>query len=417
MGRKKGKGTLIGGFKEGGGFMGSSAVPKRVLPHQEDLHRLDAKEASDTLNVVYTIHDGMKRKAYAPMTRLQDIRKDADISVRAPGQGQTKLIVTEVRFLERYYEEYLRPRKGKELQKAREFKFNGGTYTSAVMYVGASDGHHISQFTQMYPQTLFVLVDGRAPHYGLARGNFRNLFSIKDTWHGGIEVGSFFEGRVPPKEGHDPMKREKDTSKYVTGGPGRDIKASGCPVLFISDLRSIDTRRMGEEAGDSAVEEDHATQERVLESIRLHCDVKAYMLKFRPPYGYDKSNPTGTRAKGELWVQAYAPHSSTEMRIVHTFTRGPADKVEREKYDIQYLEEVMHHINTEERVKDYFDAGLVRCVVSLIRFNRGDENHVDVMRFKDTVASYNVPTGDIVLVKFSSPCGGAAYNLDISPFF
>lgn len=372
--------------------------------------------AMEVLKDEYTIHKGMNTKKYREFKRLRDVKKEDDIDLRAPGQGQMKLIISEVRFLEENYDVVKRVQfsgqGGTFMFKARK---DERTYSSVVMYVGASDGKHIAQFTQMYPNTLFVLVDKRDPHYGLREESFQNLFFVHDYWYGGEEVDRFFQGEVPS---HD--KERKKT--YVKGGPGPAIKGSKCPVLFISDLRSVDTTKMNTKKGDEAVEKDHRTQEDVLERIRgqIPGQVRAYMLKFRPPYLYTKGY-NGKRTKGDLWVQSYARGSSNELRIVHKFKDPTQEALSREGYNIEWIDNVMAYINTVKRVKGSFDARGASCVTALIRHNRGgNPNHQDVLRFKHTIVEANIPLEDKRVIKFSGDASGGgtvAYNLDVSSFF
>ena len=355
-----------------------------VIPYEDAMAALENE---------YTMKQGMSIANYAPVNKLKNIRKKSDLSLRAPGQGQTKLLVSEMRFFETHFD-IMNPKKNPgspSFTWTRDKQIPATRYTSVVMYVGAADGHHIAQFTQIYPNTLFVLVDGRAPHFGLREAQFRNIHSIREKWFGQKEVKAFF------------------TSDK---GPGKSILGSGCPVLFISDIRSGNTRLMHEDEGDKMVEDDQKTQTRILEAVRSKVYVNAFIVKFRAPFSYEEGKPTASRVKGQLWIQSYAPHSSTELRIVGECPEDRSMPVGTEFYSIPTLERRMAYINTEKRVRTSFDAKQVACVVALMRENRkswgtmGKEDHEDIFRFKMAIMNYNVPTDDLERVKWASimPC-------------
>lgn len=355
---------------------------------------------------------------YKPVNRLRNVKKKEDLSLRAPGQGQSKLIVCETRFLETHYN-ILNPKRSVKSpsfrwrrqvpppeEGKRPITLPQRKYTSVVMYVGAADGHHIAQFTQTYYHTLFILVDPRAPTFSLrpATTNFHNIHSIREAWHGAEEVDRFFDS---------------------DDGLGKLIARSKVPVLFISDIRGENVRRMSHEKGDESVENDQKKQDDILAALIARVLVRAYMLKFRPPYLYDKTASHHSedeslikeRTAGKLWLQSFTPHSSSEMRIVGTCVPG-GKPVGRVSYNVMRLDNIMAYINSRERIVQDYDALQVQCVVALMRENRKNiwsnsvdekthkilvDDHEAVFRFKQAVMNYNIPLRAARLTKWCTP--------------
>lgn len=338
------------------------------------------EHAKQHLRDYYTIHPGMPMVPYKPVRKLKDIHSAREFDRRAPGAGQSKLLISEMRFFETYYNIICPPLTTSRhfawpRDKVADFSYH---YRSVVMYVGASDGHHLAQYTQIYPGTLFILVDPRAPHNGLKAAEFKNTHFIREKW-----------------------EREEDVDRFFAdvAGPGPDIRQSKVPVIFISDIRSKNTRIVPVKEGDEAVEKDQKTQTLLLQAIRKKALVPIYMVKFRAPFEFAEDN-IGTRMQGELWVQSYAPHSSSELRIVG---KCPplSDSIGTEPYMIKQLEDVMAFINTGTRVHGHFDAHQAACVVSLMRENRKNlplpkdkDDYDDVFRFMASLLGYNLPYGD-----------------------
>ena len=410
-------------FKEG--VVVAFGAPMAVGAPNEKMERKEDEQyrhAQKVLAENYTVHEGMAHSPYQPFKPLDQITDDDDISVRAPGQGQTKLISGEVRFFETYYKYFN--------NTDRQFGWNHGKYSSVVMYIGASDGHHISQFTVLYPETLFVLVDPRNPHWGLTKGSFPNLLHIKQAWTTKEHVDNFLDGNlnannttiddpgrphssdfhkphgriyIPPSMGG---QRNYNTGMYQ--GLVTQMLDTACPVLFISDIRSVDTRSMEEEQGDEGVSSDQEAQHIVLEAFKWRVNVVAYDLKFRAPYNFQKgggsieTTPLLKRTKGELWIQPYAPGSSTEMRIVSkcSSSRALRKPLEYESYNPRYLEEVMSYVNTVLRVKKGFDAREVTQILKLVKRNHLD-GQLATTRLKHIILHYNIPVADKESIKLA----------------
>lgn len=330
------------------------------------------EDARQRLQDKYTIKQNMQRKQYEPFTPLKDIKNQNQIPLRAPGQGQSKLIISEMRFFETFYNDFYK-------RKTMDFTVDGLSYSSVAVYVGAADGDHITQFTQIYPNTFFILVDGRKYGKGLANGNFANVRLIHAVWTSKADIDTLLD------------------SVGFNFNPNT-------PVLFISDIRARDTRLLKEDDGDASVERDHAIQQELLEALMGRTNVIAYMLKFRAPYNF-KKDQSYTRVSGDLWIQPFAPGSSTELRIVSACNSKQI--LPSVPYKPQQIEEVMAHINTVNRIDEEYDAIGAACVVCLMRHNRGINqntytNNNDILRFKSTLMHYNIPVHAKQILRISS---------------
>ena len=371
---------------------GKYVAPGRRNPQADQNHsRLTYEEARRCLKEEYTVHPGMKQRPYKPVRQLKDIQDGSQISIRAPGQGQIKLISGEIRFFEEHFNIMFPKGDPPSFEWTKEDKKTGQrhthSYTSVVMYIGSAGGHHCSQYTQIYPDTLFVLVDKRSHHVGLHNPDFNNIHMIKERWMGKTQVRQFL----------------RDTE-----GPGPKILQSGCPVLFVSDIRSDDTREMSLKSGDMSVERDQNTQVHVLEAFRNQgANVIAYLLKYRGPFEF-KEGDVCNRTAGELWLQSYAPHSSTELRIAGECPENKKEKVGTEEYVIGVTERILSHINVVLRVDQHWDAKGVAAVIAVVRENRKgwdkEDAKKDELRIKQTIAHTNhVPQDDVKKLVLASP--------------
>jgi cap2 methyltransferase len=129
-------------------------------------------------------------------------------------------------------------------------------------------------------------------------------------------------------------------------------------ILFISDIRSGDPRKLKNDAVTKIISHDNALQAACC--YALHCDVA--MLKFHPPYpkcldskhpSFDPSDTTPAVIEyfdGDLYFGVWAPKSSTEVRLV---VRGPfltGDGLSSKRaYNLTEFEEQLYYYNTENR--------------------------------------------------------------------
>merc|ERR1711994_541796 len=86
------------------------------------------------------------------------------------------------------------------------------------------------------------------------------------------------------------------------------LSKNGRPILFISDVRTANHRKMDDEENDMRIKEDHDSQARWHHKIK---PIKS-MLKFRLPY-----HPGKTKyLKGDIHLPVWGPQSTTETRLI-----------------------------------------------------------------------------------------------------
>lgn len=170
-----------------------------------------------------------------------------------------------------------------------------------VVYAGAAPGQHISLLAELFPNCNFYLYDP-AP------------FMLKEE---GENVYIFQE----------PFTDEtaKTYSKYKR-------------LLFISDVRTKT------EGSRYPTDEDVVNDMMMQQNWHIIMNPISSLMKFRLPYDNPK---TLEYLDGEIMMQAWAPHSSTETRIV---VEGiPSKKI----YDCKEYEERMYRFNTITRCTGY----------------------------------------------------------------
>jgi len=178
--------------------------------------------------------------------------------------GQMKLFITELQFLNKYWNP-------KEVPNP------------VCVYVGAAAGNHIVFLARMFPQIEFHLYDGRDFDSRLESESNVKLFKKL-----------FTESEV---------KQYKDKNN----------------IFFISDIRSLtyDINSINNEENQRKNEEiannDMKLQMNWVIEIK---PVKAH-LKFRLPYAYNwVKDESYSYLDGDVYKQAFAPHTSTECRLV-----------------------------------------------------------------------------------------------------
>lgn len=224
---------------------------------------------------------------------------------------------------------------------------------SVLVYMGAADGMHISWLIRMYPSMSFVLVDPERFHKFVLRdanndgGNRIRL--IQDCW--------------------DAAKAEAWLSSDCC--LARQVVEGKLNVFFVSDIRKINVRLFTDEEGDDQVLRDHDLQDEILNALLARgAKVVASMVKFRAPYTSIPGEKL-TRIKGELWVQPYAPRSSTELRL--TVGPHPTIPVGRVEYDPKDIEGKMYYINTVLRPNYAHDYKQMECILKLVEINHGEQ--------------------------------------------
>lgn len=223
--------------------------------------------------------------------------------------GQRKLLLVEIEFLNMF-----------------------STDGDIVLYAGAAPGNHIPYLSKLFPTLEFALFDP-------------NDFSIKEG------------GKI------------KIYQKYFTDEIAQ-IFAGRDDVLFISDIRTASPSTMLSDEIELRVEEDNKAQKRWYEIV----NAKKTMLKFRLPwlvpfeldkYGKYVTSPHNSRdrnkkykwvttgnekfvyLKGDIYIQPWAPQTSTETRLV--IGPVPETGVELTTYDNTAYEEQMFYYNNNVR--------------------------------------------------------------------
>ena len=192
--------------------------------------------------------------------------------------GQLKLVMSEIQFFTRYWnpEEIPNP---------------------IAIYAGAAPGFHIPFLVQLFPSMTFHLYDPRP-------------FGIKETDN--IKL-------------HQQYFEEKDAAQW----------ANRKDTFLISDIRTADFREMGQVQNETQIIEDMRRQEKWYLTMK---PVKA-VFKFRPPYPLEFVAREFEYLAGTIYIQAWAPQTSTETRLV------PSGE-QRTVYDIIKYQDQMFYINS-----------------------------------------------------------------------
>lgn len=226
----------------------------------------------------------------------------------------------------------------------------GSTYKSVVVYVGAACGQHICTLAQMYPDTMFILVDPNPFHPSLSLLETSQIKLVTNKWDAS-EARSWLQ--------------EDDLGVQISGG--------GVNTFFVSDIRSGDTKDVGTVDGDILVMKDEKTQEEILGVlVSSGANVVGAMMKFRAPYDCE-AHSSVTRIKGSLWVQAFSPPSSSELRLVVVVRPLSGDDGIPTTMTIssQHIGDCMHHINSVLRPFHDHDMEQVRAIMGLLLFHNG----------------------------------------------
>jgi hypothetical protein len=179
-----------------------------------------------------------------------------------------------------------------------------GHLSNTIVYAGAAHGHNIGLLSLLFPNHIFHLYDP-------------GLFKLKVNKN--IKI-------------YNQLFTQNDAAKY-----------SGKDVLFMSDIRVYND--------ESTILQDNNLQREWVKIIR---PIKS-MLKFRLPFPdgkYCKDNILNGKClysyfKGELILQPWAPHHSTEMRLIVDKSNIDTDQL----YDCIEIEEKLFYHNSETRNK------------------------------------------------------------------
>lgn len=205
--------------------------------------------------------------------------------------GQRKLLLSEIEFLTIYLKEY------------NESK------SVYVIYAGSAPGTHIIYLSKLFPDFHFELYD--------------------------------------PREFNNKLKNNHKINTYVqyftdeTATLWKSVDHPDKVILFISDIRTVDTETMTSKEVENRVNIDNQWQMNWYNIMKP----KMAMFKFRLPYG---SNGKTEYLKGDIYIQAYSPATSTETRLI------VRENAETKLYDDRKFEEQMFYFNKYERI-DLFD--------------------------------------------------------------
>ena len=184
--------------------------------------------------------------------------------------GQRKLLLSEIEFL------LLHSRPG-----------------DTVVYAGAAPGSHINfMAAALFPCVKFILVDP----------------ARFEAWE---------------------TDQIKLVNEYFTNDLADRYKGFSESLLFICDIRSMDSSTAPGQEQEERVQVDMAEQRRWVEIMRP----RVSMLKFRLPYDV-KKYPTLPYFKGDIFLPVWGPRTTSECRLVVTDPDSIVD------YDVSDYEQV-----------------------------------------------------------------------------
>jgi hypothetical protein len=205
--------------------------------------------------------------------------------------GQRKLHLSEIEFLTIYYDEY--HKKGKKV---------------ILVYAGAAAGTHLIHLSEMFPEVQFKLYDPRPFD--------KNLDTVK-------QIETFNQLFL------DEDAKQWNSKEY----PNTDI-------LLVSDIRTGEPGKMTSGEVNERVSTDHEWQKNWYRLIKPTLT----LLKFRLPWDTGKT----PYLEGDIYIQVWAPHTSTETRLL---VKGPNAKIVQ--YDNTKYEEQLMYFNNISRVSNY----------------------------------------------------------------
>jgi hypothetical protein len=253
--------------------------------------------------------------------------------------GQMKLFITELQFLNKYW--------------------NPSDVPNPIcVYVGAATGNHIVFLAKMFPQIEFHLYDGRSFDSRLESVENVKLFVKLFT--------------------NDDVKKYKDRND----------------VFFISDIRSLEYNQdviQNEET-------DKKNEDATINDMNLQMSwvvqikpVKAH-LKFRLPYNYDDKYEWSRERKsfqyldGDIYKQPFAPHTSTEARLV------PDLKLAVKDWDFRAYENIMFYHNNVVREHVKFNnplTGINESISEQMGLMQDFDSIVFITTIKEYLTKFN----------------------------
>jgi len=227
-----------------------------------------------------------------------DNRKSTQEKLRLIHWGQRKLFMSELWFLTKY-----------------------GDLGSCVVYAGSAPGTHIPFLSHLFPTHKFILVDP-------------SDFDMK-------YVG---EETVTVERTKNYIKNDNKIrafQEYFDDDLAKDIANQHDDILFISDIRTADTKTQDQEMIEIMVYKDNVKQKDWINIMKP----KKSLLKFRCPYP-DRENGKKNLVMfdGDIYLQPWAGPTSTETRLI------PYDSLTEVEYDnVKYEEQLCYHNDVVRR--------------------------------------------------------------------
>jgi ubiquinone/menaquinone biosynthesis C-methylase UbiE len=230
--------------------------------------------------------------------------------------GQRKLLLSEIEFLCLFFKD-----------KFANLSLKNNTKDVVVVYAGAAPGTHILILNDLFPMVKFILYDPCEFSQEL-----RNSCEFSQK----IEI----------------------YQELFTDAVCLDLKEKykNDTILFISDIRTADITTM-----DNKEVEDHIINDQQLQFIWYGIlNPTLSMLKFRLPW----NDGITSYLDGDIYLQAYAPLSSTETRLII------AQDCSLRDYDNRLYEEQLFYFNKYLRDANY-------CIKDeLLPFDKAVEKHI-----------------------------------------
>lgn len=226
--------------------------------------------------------------------------------------GQRKLLLSEIEFLTLYCKIF-----DSKVHVAEKSTESLGTQSRQAMlpiyvvYAGSAPGTHILYLAKLFPTIHFELYDPRE-------------FS-------------------PKLKQCDRIKTHVQYFTDETANEWKSEEHKDKTILFISDIRTGDTESMSSEEVEKRVKIDNQWQMGWYYIMKPELS----MFKFRLPYD---SDGTTEYLDGDIYLQAYAPATSTETRLIV----GKDAKLKT--YDDRKFEEQLFYFNNYERILNYDNA-------------------------------------------------------------
>ncbi|CAK91721.1 unnamed protein product (macronuclear) [Paramecium tetraurelia] len=296
----------------------SLEIPKILLPSQIKIEQEDKLMTYNQTNLLKQQLIQIKKCNEPIQLLLQENDKRKKYYSRAQREkedvihwGQRKLLISEIWFLTKY-----------------------GCLSRNIIYAGAAPGFHIQFLSDLFQNHKFYLFDP-------------NDFQVKQ----GPKI-TIYQRCFTNEEAQ--KFKELFQNDY----------------LFISDIRTANFKCMTPMENEQAVLRDNQLQ---MEWVKILKPQKA-MLKFRCAYPTEINEPTEF-FQGEIYIQAWAPASSTETRLV------PYDYVNTIPYDNVKYEEQMFYHNDVVRKKQkgalsWDDRAETEVLIEYLRNSGIDENQI-----------------------------------------